>query len=77
VGTPTFGAVIGTIDIKLHDGTNFRVPGTGWYLLNGVNLENTPVEPHVYAENPPEADGSSNDPQLNKAIDVLMAQIGQ
>jgi C-terminal processing protease CtpA/Prc len=77
VGTPTFGAVIGTIDIKLHDGTNFRVPGTGWYMLDGVNLENTPVEPDIYAENPPEADGSSNDPQLSKAVEVLMAQIGQ
>ncbi|MGB7054823.1 MAG: S41 family peptidase, partial [bacterium] len=77
VGTPTFGAVIGTVDIKLHDGTNFRVPGTGWYLLNGVNLENTPVEPDIYVENAPEADGSSNDPQLSKAIDVLLEQIGQ
>ena len=75
VGTPTFGAVIGTVDIKLHDGTNFRVPGTGWYLLNGVNLENTPVEPDVYAENPPEADGTSDDPQLNTAIKVLLDQI--
>jgi tricorn protease len=75
VGAPTFGAVIGTVDIKLHEGTNFRVPGTGWYMLDGVNLENTPVEPDVYTENPPEADGSSDDPQLTKAIDVLLAQI--
>ena len=77
IGVPTYGAVIGTVDIKLHDGTNFRVPGTGWYLLNGINLENTSVEPDIYVENAPEADGSSNDPQLSKAIDVLLAQIGQ
>jgi tricorn protease len=72
VGTPTFGAVIGTVDIKLHDGTNFRVPGTGWYLLNGINLENTPVEPDIYVENAPEEDGSSSDSQLARAIEVLL-----
>jgi len=77
VGTPTFGAVIGTVDIKLHDGTNFRIPGTGWYLLNGVNLENTPVEPDIYAENLPEEDGSSSDHQLTRAIDLLLEQIGR
>jgi tricorn protease len=77
VGTSTFGAVIGTIDIKLHDETNFRVPGTGWYLMNGVNLENTPVEPDIYAENAPEEDGSSSDNQLTTAVKVLLEQIEQ
>ena len=72
VGTPTFGAVIGTVDIKLHDETNFRVPRTGWYMLTGVNLENTSVEPDIYVENAPEEDGSSSDSQLARAIEVLL-----
>jgi len=75
VGTPTFGAVIGTNDIKLLDGSSFRVPGTGWFMLNGVNLENTPVEPDIYVENIPEQDGSSEDAQLTRAIEVLLEQI--
>lgn len=75
IGVPTYGAVIGTVDIKLHEGTTFRVPGTGWFLLNGVNLENTPVEPNIYVENAPEEDGSSRDRQLAKAIEVLLEQI--
>lgn len=73
IGMPTFGAVIGTVDIKLHEGTVFRVPGTGWYLLTGENLENTPVEPHIRVENLPEQDGSSSDYQLTKAINVLLS----
>lgn len=73
IGMPTFGAVIGTVDITLHEGTNYRVPTTGWYLLNGVNLENTPVEPDIRVENAPEQDGSSQDSQLNKAIEVLLS----
>lgn len=75
VGTPTFGAVIGTRDIQLLDGSTFRVPSTGWFTLTGENLENSPVEPDVYVENSPEEDGSSSDRQLRKAIDVLMQDI--
>jgi tricorn protease len=75
LGVPTYGAVIGTVDIKLYDGTYFRVPTEGWYLLDDVNLENTPVEPDVYVENAPEEDGSSTDTQLTKAIQLLLEQI--
>ena len=71
IGMPTFGAVIGTVDITLFEGTYFRVPTTGWYLLTGVNLENTPVEPDIRVENAPEEDGSSRDTQLERAIDLL------
>ena len=74
VGVPTYGAVIGTNNIELLDGSTFRVPGTGWYLLTGENLENTPVEPDIYVENSPEEDDSSSDYQLTKAIDVLMEE---
>lgn len=76
VGVPTFGAVIGTNNIRLLDGSVFRIPGTGWFLLTGENLENMPVEPDVYVENRPEEDGSSNDTQLTKAIQVLLEQLG-
>ena len=77
VGVPTFGAVIGTNNIRLLDGSTFRVPGTGWFRLNGVNLENVPVEPDIYVENQPEEDGTSSDRQLTKAIEVLMGEVGK
>lgn len=75
IGVPTFGAVIGTNDIELLDGSTFRVPGTGWFRINGENLENKPVEPDIYVENSPEEDGSSQDQQLTRAIDVLLEDI--
>lgn len=74
IGVPTFGAVIGTVDIQLHEGTYFRVPMTGWYLLTGENLENKPVEPDIFVENMPEEDGSSSDRQLTSAIELLLKQ---
>ena len=77
VGTPTFGAVIGTNNLKLVDGSTFRCPGTGWYRITGVNMENNPVEPDIYVENPPEYDNRSDDPQLLKAIDVLLGELNR
>jgi tricorn protease len=77
VGVPTFGAVIGTNNIRLLDGSWFRVPGTGWFTLTGENLENTPVEPDIYVENSPEEDGSSEDHQLRKALEVLIEQLSR
>ncbi|TES91857.1 MAG: PDZ domain-containing protein [Candidatus Cloacimonadota bacterium] len=75
IGMPTFGAVIGTNNITLLDGSGFRVPGTGWYRLGGKSLENIPVEPDIYVENTPEMDGSSTDNQLTRAIEVLLEEI--
>ncbi len=75
VGVPTFGAVIGTSNITLLDGSGFRVPGTGWYRLSGKNLENIPVQPDICVENTPEMDGSSSDNQLKKAIELLLEEI--
>jgi len=75
VGTPTFGAVIGTNNLELVDGSTFRCPNEGWYRIEGVNMENNPVHPDIYIENPPEYDNRSDDPQLLKAIEILMNQI--
>jgi tricorn protease len=75
VGQPTFGAVIGTNDIQLLDGTWFRVPSTGWFTLGGTNLENTPVTPDVLVENPPEQDGKTGDDQLVRAIEIMQEML--
>ncbi|UCG92732.1 MAG: PD40 domain-containing protein, partial [candidate division WOR-3 bacterium] len=77
VGVPTYGAVIGTNNIELFDGSTFRIPRTGRFMLTGENLENMPVEPDIYVENAPEEDGSSSDHQLTAAIDVLLEQIAE
>ncbi len=76
VGTPTFGAVIGTNNVKLFDAeTTFRVPEEGWYRLNGKSLELGPVSPDIYVENPPIYDNITNDPQLRRAVSVLLSEI--
>ncbi len=75
VGTPTFGAVIGTNDVPLIDGTMFRVPGSGWYDLAGKNLENWGIEPDVRVDAVPEESLEGADAQLERAVEVLMGQL--
>ncbi|HYW69302.1 MAG TPA: S41 family peptidase [bacterium] len=75
VGMPTYGAVIGTNDLPLIDGTMFRVPGSGWYDLTGRNLENWGIEPDVPVDAVPEESLHGGDAQLERAVGVLMQDI--
>jgi tricorn protease len=75
VGTPTYGAVIGTNDVPLIDGTMFRVPGSGWFDLTGRNLENWGIEPDVYVESVPEESTRGEDAQLARAVQVLLDKL--
>lgn len=76
VGMPTFGAVIGTNDIELIDGTNFRIPGTGWYRMDGRNLENDPVMPDILVEDIPEENLRGRDVQLETAVEECLRMLG-
>ena len=75
VGTQTYGAVIGTNDIELIDGTYFRVPGSGWYDVTGRNLENWGIEPDVPVDSIPEEASRGEDVQLERAVEVLLSEL--
>lgn len=77
VGVQTAGGVIGTSNIRLIDGTVFRVPRTGWYTMDGQMLENTGVQPDVTVEHTPEDNAVDNDRQLEAAVRLLLAEIAQ
>ena len=76
VGMPTFGAVIGTNDIELIDGTGFRVPGTGWYRMDGRNLENDPVQPDILVADVPEENLRGRDVQLETGVEECLRMLG-
>ncbi len=75
VGETTFGAVIGTSDVTLVDGTGFRVPSTGWFTLSGENLENGGVEPDIHVTELPADAGENIDRQLEAAAEAIMELI--
>lgn len=75
VGVPTYGAVIGTVDVSLADGTSFRLPGTGWYTLSGTNLENHGVQPDVLVPAEPSDFRTGTDRQLEAAVEQALEML--
>jgi Tol biopolymer transport system component/C-terminal processing protease CtpA/Prc len=75
VGMPTPGAVIGTRDIRLSDGTNWRLPSSGFYNIDGMNQERNGCQPHVMVEITPADRLAGRDTQLEKAIEVALDKI--
>lgn len=77
VGTPTYGAVIGTEDVELIDGTMFRVPSSGWFDMDGRNLENLGIEPDIRVDAIPEERArTGGDIQLETAVRALLDELG-
>jgi tricorn protease len=72
IGMPTSGAVIGTYDTTLVNGSRFRVPVNGWFTMEGVDLENMGVKPDYEVPFPYEAYRDHDDPQIRKAVAVLL-----
>jgi len=74
VGMPTPGYVIYTGGLRLVDGTGARMPGTGVYRLDGSPLEDMGQQMDYQVGFTPEEWFSGKDPQLDKAVDVLLKQ---
>lgn len=77
VGMPTPGYVIYTSGGRLVDGTSIRLPGTGVFRLDGTPTENLGQEPDVKVDITPEEYFSGKDPQLDRAIEILMRSINK
>lgn len=72
VGMPTPGYVIWTWGLPLVDGTSARMPGSGVYRLDGTPMENLGEKPDVRVPMTIEDWMAKRDPQLDKALELLM-----
>lgn len=82
VGTNTFGKGIVQSIVPFEDGTAMKVTVSKYYTPNGVNIHGTGIKPDVVEELNKEAlkDGKlerKEDNQLDKALDVVVKQIGK
>ena len=75
IGVPTMGAVIGTGSYTLLDGSAIRTPGSGVWTVTGENMENYGVPPDVYIDNTPTDFIAGRDAQIEKAVEVLKAEM--
>ena len=75
VGVPTMGAVIGTGEYTLLDGSTISTPDRGVWTTTSQNMENDGVPPDVYVDNLPGDFLRWRDAQIEKAVEVLKAEL--
>ncbi|RYG70710.1 hypothetical protein EON80_07135, partial [bacterium] len=75
VGMPTPGYVIWTTGLGLVDGTSARMPMSGVYRLDGTNMEDLGEQPDVKVPMSNADWQSDRDPQLDKAIEILLKDV--
>ncbi len=76
IGEPTAGAVIGTSSYQLIDGTGIRRPSWGAYSAEMEDTEIHPRKPDIFVENLPDDFMNGRDPQLVRAVDELLKELG-
>ncbi len=75
VGTETYRWIIFTSGKSLVDGSFYRLPKVGVYGLDGSNLEKTGVAPDIEVHNNFKDRLTGNDPQLTRAIELVLEQL--
>ena len=76
IGTETYRWIIFTSGKMMVDGSFTRLPSWGCYSLGGDNLELRGVAPHIPVHNTFHHRQQGIDPQLDKAIEKVMQDLG-
>ena len=82
VGTKTFGKGIVQRIFKLADGSGYKLTVSEYFTPNGTNIHGIGITPDVTIELPEDVtiigpENLSKDIQLQKAIEIIKAEIGQ
>jgi tricorn protease len=75
VGVPTMGAVIATGSWTFMDGGTIRTPSTAVYTASGEDMELHGRQPDILVPYDPIAIKEGRDPQLEKAVQVLLSKM--
>lgn len=77
VGRPTWGGLVGILGFpELMDGGGVTAPNIGfWTADEGFAVENAGVPPDIEVEQLPALVAQGRDPQLEKAIEVALAEL--
>lgn len=77
VGTETYRWIIFTSGKSLVDGSFYRLPSWGCYTLDGKDLESEGVSPDIYSPENFKDRLNGNQPQLEKAIEVILKKLNK
>lgn len=78
IGKRTWGGLVGILGYpEFIDGGSVTAPNLAFYTENGFRVENEGVAPDIEVEQVPKEVIAGKDPQLEKAIEVVMEQLRQ
>ncbi len=77
VGTETYRWIIFTSGKGLVDGSFYRLPSWGCYTLDGKDIEKEGVSPDIRVEETFEDRLKGNQPQLDKAIEIILGELNK
>jgi tricorn protease len=78
IGTRTWGGLVGTLGFPvLMDGGMVTAPNLAFWDENGFGVENVGVPPDIEVEQTPKDVIAGRDPQLEKAIQVVMDELAK
>jgi tricorn protease len=77
VGRPTWGGLVGILGFpELMDGGSVTAPNIAfWTEKEGFGVENVGVPPDVEVEQLPAEVAAGRDPQLEKALDIVLQEL--
>ncbi len=76
VGKTTWGGLVGVLGYpEFIDGGSVTAPNVAFYTEEGFRVENEGVAPDVEVEQWPEEVIEGRDPQLEKAIEIVLKQL--
>jgi len=76
IGKTTWGGLVGVLGYpEFIDGGSVTAPNVAFWNEDGYRVENEGVAPDIKVEQWPKAVISGGDPQLEKAIEVILEQL--
>ncbi|MGB5943169.1 MAG: PDZ domain-containing protein [Leeuwenhoekiella sp.] len=76
VGKRTWGGLVGVLGYpEFIDGGSVTAPNVAFYTEDGFQVENEGVAPDIDVEQTPKAVIAGKDPQLEKAIEIVMKEL--
>lgn len=75
IGTETYRWIIFTNNVKLVDGSIYRLPSWGCYTLDEINIETNGVSPDIYVKQTFKDRVNGLDPQLDRAIEEILKEL--
>ncbi len=72
IGETSFGKGSVQLLFDLSDGSQLRVTYANWYTPDDNSITGAGIEPDIFIETPPEPPADGSDPQLERAVELLL-----